>query len=123
MVLKILQVSTGDGWAHYIARPLVGNIFPNLVSGPPPTNGTDLTSSSDDGSIASWAHPTINRPVRRCSHTCASSVMHTRQQSLEERAHCINQGDRAARTFRTATRTRTLAVCSQPLYVACMHRE
>ncbi len=57
------QVSTGDGWAWAIARPLIGNIYPNLVVGTVPINTTDERRSSAGPTPPSTAEPTIRRPV------------------------------------------------------------
>ena len=71
------QVSTGDGWAQYIARPLVGNTYPNLIASAPAAdevlanNATLLTLTdtifharrSESHDAPDWAHPTVRRPV------------------------------------------------------------
>jgi hypothetical protein len=57
------QVSTGDGWAWAIARPLIGNIYPNLVVDTVPINTTDERRSSAGPTPPSTAEPTIRRPV------------------------------------------------------------
>jgi hypothetical protein len=66
------QVSTGDGWAHYIARPLLGNIYPNLVLSDPGLDAINATAGrragSSYGETPTWAHPGISRPVRSASN-------------------------------------------------------
>ncbi len=58
-----LQVSTGDGWAWAIARPLIGNIYPNLLSTTIPINSTEHTRSGAGPTLPGTADPTIRRPV------------------------------------------------------------
>ena len=100
-------MSTGDGWAHYIARPLSGNIFPNLVASQPANatanaaaNAAAATAAGDGGrrmdatpdlgfcigyTIPSWAQPTIRRPVTRAR---AHKHAHTKPTVCRDRPIC-----------------------------------
>jgi hypothetical protein len=57
-------VSTGDGWAWAIARPLIGNIYPNLLpDDDPATPAAALRSESPGGFSTHHAPPWAPEPA------------------------------------------------------------